>query len=35
MTKKETCLDFIKMKKEEEQIARIIAYNSPTSSFVE
>src|SRR5665648_27949 len=35
MTKKKTRLDFIKMKKEGEQVAWVTAYDFPTASFVE
>ena len=35
MAKKKTRLDFIKMKKEGEQVAWVTAYDFPTASFVE
>ena len=35
MAKKKTLLDFIKMKKEGEQVAWVTAYDFPTASFVE
>lgn len=35
MAKKKTCLDFIEMKKEGEQVAWVTAYDFPTASFAE